>query len=1607
MAEEEDNDDLEDLFSFGATTPGAPSELSKPLSSTGSNFDLLSDVSLTTTPGVTSSPGAAGALSTPRSSGGDDFDALFGTPPPITTATSRTLAIDESPNAAAGGPKHLSIDDFHVHDEDTRDMLDWLDDDNTGKKSKDDSFQDINSNVSGDDDDSDLPPQNNEEAKVKYDDFDFDQMLAGADDATPSPKITANKSNKDTKQNSLNQNEGQPKVVAEAEDPLEDNAGAKPDVSDTTDDSTPMPVSKPPVPACIEDELAFDQWEDDENEEMEDLQLNDAGNDADRSTEKSEGAGSMDASPGHKDGGSAEVKPPSPPKITFSSLSDAIRSNASTTDDVRSLFSRERGGFSNISGDVGVGKEDRAYLWTKVICGKILDDIKDGSLADSYREWEKKGEAAAKFEGEQYGAVIDSLLKQGSVMTKGDEPDEAEKQQLLSLSYFHSRNKSSTSSSLGIDPLIPPVVLAILQAGIPPAAASVVLSHIEPSAMPLLRLGHDERYVAAKALHSDFYLLACYHLPLLVMHLDRHCPGWYWPRKGGMGQHEDETPVDANDTANNDDEKEKEEKGNEDKTNEKAAESNPEKNKTSDLEQNGLVPLSWFVTNFAGECGGSCLDHKHLLQLWDHILTKGDYSRKYFLAIAVLEKNSDVLLMSRGEELKKELQNILEFHETSFAVESFVGASEGKTTNTGDDMTSEWLSSAKSLMESTPSSVIELLRSADDRAVAIALKVHQTKVDEDLQTELDAHEVALTKEREERDKEAERALNKARLTAYYRTYNPDKIDTIEQILKLFDGRMGVLNEKLKNKYGKGFLPDEALKDQTRSFLLSVNQSISETRKHVSVAVSERRKKNTKSLPESRSHTPVVLEVSTTEVMAVICTTKGHNLATGRKMSPLKRTSNTDSALQFYLVDCRPESIAAEEGRFPTAVTLSPEKLQDPDELQKLTDMFESLRGAVHICVMGEGFASFPVLYNHSLSKAEEKLLEDDIARTSNCALFFLKKGFPFVSVLRGGFAAAHAFLSRNGSPMGMAPSDVLIEYDPAVSLFAQLETARQEEDEYKNAPAREKTARTLQRILDNSMVRLTMEEQRLNYLANDLAKPENVDKMKQSVSNFLAKPKTVPSIGFGRTPPLFMTKNFASTKKEGAPEKRIEPTLKEDKGRLATSLTKKMSFKLPSLHSESSSTALSDKESEVDEEEHDTAPGIEPSSGSVPTDASNKGKAEDNANGTSKISSAFTSLTQRMQQSTDAKVAPAAGSGESTLEGNQATKESAGSKISFSNFTNRIKSGSTFKLGQQPADQPLNPSNQVTDTEGSDDTKVSTQEKASAPVDKKENTGGIASDNPSKVLSGFASLTQRMHQSTTTADASDSGQQPATKESTVGKLSFSSFTNRIKLGQQSAAQPPKPVDKASEAKVTEEKNAEKSEEEDSKVGASTDNPADGGRFGKFTKSIGGSLSGLRDKAAEAKVSDEKKDSVKAKTVTSADNPTDVGKFSKFTKSIGGSISGIRNQPARQNPFASMMHSKPESTNPKDDFEGSLYSLGKLMLEDEPLPKTRFQRLEAEESISFDDDNEEVKTASTQPQEGSELNDLFGDPTKELFADVSLTDSNEEKPADTPDSIVEE
>jgi len=1536
---DDDEDDFEELFSFGGTAPptaapnapspsngtsdlddifGAPPSSAPSASGSGgsggsgttsSEFDIINDDddifgSVTGTPATPAKDAVGG--------GGDDFDDIFGTPPPLASTAAAALISggegsvpmvsglneDDARDAAEGGSgevddffgevdlqnhdsdapaanknylkpiqgngedddallsreinammpmpnrAHLCSDDFHPHDADTRDFLEWLDDDEAAKKtreavssSENDKHENIreknstgleqNQNVgdgfnSGESSEDSfgfgstvgdttkshmaaLDSTNKGESSVgtasnqtgknadddEDDDFDFDQMIAEVDAKSTGPlqqqqqqkmqpqpltgdaiaaalgltAVTAAQTNNSTssKQNIKDMEYDISSILDDNPTPSSHSSGNN--ASSGVDAAEPP--SQPNLSARLEEELSFNQWEEGDDAAT-------GGDDGPAVNETLDDSASSDKVNANEEGTTAST----PTRAVFTSLGEAIRSNASTPQDIRTLFTKEKEHARE--NNLGVSEEDRPHLWTKIICGKVLEDLENGSLADSFRQWhEKEGESstaanvvADKYpEGGDNDAMIDALLSEANNLDSGDVSFEPRKKDLLSLLKFHDSNNSNPShktkkdesftgdSNIKIDKLIPPVVNAILSTGIPPAAASVVVSNIIPSAMPLLRLSHQERLLAAKSLHAEFYLLACYHLPLLVMHLDRHCPGWYWPRKEMIKIEEEE-----NETNDGDDNRiginAEGQVGKEISTETEVQEPDPERKNSRELEKNGLVPLSWFVTNFAGECGGANLEHKHLLPLWDHMLTRGDYSSKYFLALAVLDQNSDVLLMSRGRELSKEVEKVFSFKDTSYDEESFVGgAASSDSSASEDDMIAEWLSLAKSLIKCTPSSVIERLRTADDRAVTNAIQVHQAQANEKLKAQLEKeaneHEAALKKAREEREAEKKKAIIRARLTAYYRTHNPEKIDTLDEILKLFDGRIEVLNEKLKKKYGEGFLPDEEIlqehvSKQTRSFLMSVNQSVNMTKKHVANTLAERRKRNAKPVATVKSHTPVALEVSPTEVIPLICSTKGHH----EKYHLTSPAPGSEGALKWYLVDCRSQAAAKEQGLFPTAVELSPEKLQDPDALLQLTEMFESLRGAVHICIMGEGFASLPVLYD--VKGGEPKLLEDDAARTENVALFFLKKGFPFVSVLKGGFAAAHAFLWRKGPDLGLTPSDVLIGYDPIVSLFAQLEIARQEQEEFKNAPAREKTVRTLQKVIDNSMTRLTLEEQRINDLASDLSRPETRDKMKQSVSEFFSRShqhissaRKENNISFGRTPPLFMQKRLDSSTKDEDGKKNLVSKEDADLASPISKLTEKLTLKLTA--SDHSKAVESPDEEEAKKLETAESSNNDATDVSSPADKpENESKSAEPESNKPKSENVFLQLQQRLK-------ATSAGNKES--DGIKHLERPLAVSNALSSFALRMRHPhtsmpSSTDVKQSPSDKTTNSHNGTTEIAEVDPKHKPDEASNPVPANAKEST---SSAENSEMLDSvkFIDLDDSVTTTTTEEDAID------------------------------------------------------------------------------------------------------------------------------------------------------------------------------------------------------------------------------------------------------------
>lgn len=732
MAEPQE-DDFDDLFSFGAGTesPATTNTTTAPASSS-SDFDLLADLN-------TPAPAAPAA--------DDDFDDLFGTPPgtPITPKTPLDITGQQGslPSPDLANVKQ-SIDDFHVNDAETRDFLEWLDDDEKN-----------NEPIKSSGGEGDMLGFDHD------DDFDFDRMLAEAD---PQPKQSG--ASKASQQSHLVSDEGvsvhqvqqkQSALDAETKDSTptimaDSTTSDKQDTSESptplesrnsqlsTGTITPEPISKPYVSACIEEELAFDNW----NYETDGFAVIVEGDNSNgASAEAPENNDPIDSS---KSGSPVS----SPAKTPITTLSEAIRSNAATIDDVRTLFNREK--MRNTSHDSGVSLEDRPYLWTKVICGKALGELDNGSLAESFREWQKKNETSDRYNNDACSAMIQQLLLETGNNSTGVDQD------LISVLSFHDNTQNSDESSPAkIDSLVAPVVYAILQSGIPPAAASVVMSQIEPSFMPLLRLSHNERYSAVKNLHMNFYLLACYHLPLLVMHLDRQCPGWYWPRSQMAEEFEGEQSSETANTSESTDAPTVE-----------PLSQNKHKHEHSP-ENGGLVPLSWFITSFAGELGVSCLDHKVLLPIWDYLLTQGDCSNKFFLAIAMLDKHSDTLLMSRGEEVKFELKKVLNFRANSFDEESFVGADgSGKSPEMNEASTAEWLDLARSLSESTPSSVINMLRTVDDRAVTDALTLRKVALDEKAKAQVEAEEAEKKRERNERDAEANKVLMKARLVSYYR-----------------------------------------------------------------------------------------------------------------------------------------------------------------------------------------------------------------------------------------------------------------------------------------------------------------------------------------------------------------------------------------------------------------------------------------------------------------------------------------------------------------------------------------------------------------------------------------------------------------------------------------------------------------------------------------------------------------------------------------------------------------------------------------------------------------------------------------------------------------------
>jgi hypothetical protein len=713
-----------------------------------------------------------------------------------------------------------------------------------------------------------------------------------------------------------------------------------------------------------------------------------------------------------------EAPPTAPPPViaetvvvlppVFTTLTAALESPQATVGQIRTLAAAEA---RTSETEAGLSALQRPNVYCRLLTGKSLAEAHtQSSLVDSFVAWQ----TAPDREVIEEDATLETLatrIATALVETYATHRDkEACRQDLRDVWQYYARG------STGRDVLLPPVAATLLGFRIPTSVVSLLLSQVVPHHMPLLALQATERWEAATGLHQHLYWLACYHLPLLVFHLDRYCPGWCGPRiPATTPSTEEQAPT----------------------------------VQARHIRARGCLPSSWLLSLLSGD-EESSLPPAWMGPVWDWILTaETSRSVPFFLALAVLERASDGLMLLMGETLRQGL------------VQAFVLDDQADR-----DWLAAWWPAAQALRSATPASVLEQLDKAEDEAVQQTLIRRQERVEAEATAKLAAQAAAYQEAQELRAEKARKRLTRARLVAFYRKHAPDKEGNIDTILETYAEKLEILDAKLFKKYGESFNPS-----------IPTKRASATTRKVTGVE-QVAPAKHIDGLAASKTDQVSVL-VKASEVLPVICWSKEAASMRGANRRSRRPHAPSGLPLRFFLVDSRSEEAAEDQGRFPTSVSLGPEAMLDPDRLQKNEERFESLRGAIHIVVMGEGFSAIPKLYDQKLSpKLKEAMTQDD-SRTNICALFFVKKGFPFVSILDGGFAAAHSWLVREGPNHHLETSSVLMDYDAERSLFGQMEKLH-------GASTTEKAQRAMAGLMEKSLVAMTIQARQFERLANDM-----------------------------------------------------------------------------------------------------------------------------------------------------------------------------------------------------------------------------------------------------------------------------------------------------------------------------------------------------------------------------------------------------------------------------------------------------------------------------------------------------------------------------------------
>jgi len=380
-----------------------------------------------------------------------------------------------------------------------------------------------------------------------------------------------------------------------------------------------------------------------------------------------------------------------------------------------------------------------------------------------------------------------------------------------------------------------------------------------------------------------------------------------------------------------------------------------------------------------------------------------------------------------------------------------------------------------SLHESTPKTIRDVVGNVEDSILKMVMDGRRKDVERE---ERERRKLLNQKKQEEEEEKksgktasdvppeiiTEEQRIKKRLVDFYQKHNPDKVSSIDGIMEKYKGQEARLFDMLRTKYGRDTLPaydsltmskdrgKEKMGRMWNSFSQSMSKGYERATEKLNAATGtvaasaqtptrDRRSSSVESISnnDDDSLNSVAFHIAPNEVLPCVC---------GQKYIPSPRRGsdsaapnpNTNPDLKYFLIDVR-HPIKPSQGKFPTALTIPHSTLLDPEKMQSHLDKFESLRGSVHFVIMGEGVREVERRYSVVMSSHALKMAAEDENRTNVAALFFIKRGFPFVSIMKGGFGAAHAWLIHEG-PRFNVGVETLEDYDEEENEWMRYEVKR-------------------------------------------------------------------------------------------------------------------------------------------------------------------------------------------------------------------------------------------------------------------------------------------------------------------------------------------------------------------------------------------------------------------------------------------------------------------------------------------------------------------------------------------------------------------------------------